>query len=641
MLRRKLVALVVALGLLGVGLPVALVVASVPASATESPTWPDSGGYYAYCNDHLTPYDTGAGGGAYQWQWSLACESVANPATVSGWYWGLNFTSGYAPRLPVYNAPPGTWPFPTSPLPAGQYGYSSSTATSFFTAFGAVTAADVASATLVMCEGFHSWDTCHPVREDHRDTDTGSSNAIQSMPTFPGDTFPGGVPGVLPTTPIDLPAYTCQRDLIQAADGSWVVNLNAAGPTGLPAGAVSGAVINEQWVLPWDPAHPVPKVSTVTVPASGKPAGGWSLEFDATVTVTNSYTFPAPDPDLPKALRLVGTNQPWILHAGEHPTGSPDADVYEAVDPAGGHYLGWYRGDGTLDVFVTTTGDPAPRHINVGPVDRNVTSPGEIGYVHGFLPAGWEHQGQLFYFDRPPAGDYVALAPDNHQTITMQCFVTLDVARPAVGGSATSAPPATTPSGAGQSGGGCDAGSLGHIPLIGGVLDATAGLACSIGGLLGKLGDLLRWLLIPQTLPWSDMWDGPSGLHSRFPFTAITQAGSLVGALTGTMTESNYGPACGPVLDMSGPLSRVSLGADTSAIKVGLPNPSGSGCAGSGPAGARTEWDDTLGDVWGYRSLMKAIGTLFLVVIFVQRVAGSFIGGGTGIEAGDEGGSDE
>lgn len=169
--------------------------------------------------------------------------------------------------------------------------------------------------------------------------------------------------------------------------------------------------------------------------------------------------------------------------------------------------------------------------------------------------------------------------------------------------------------------------------MIGGLFDGTARLACSIAGVVGKLGDLLKWLFIPDELPWSDMWEDMEG---KFPFTAIGEAGGVFGALTSKINEDNYGEACGPVLDLSSAMDRIAMGADTSGFKVGLPNPSTSGCPGSGVAGARTEWDNTLGDIWGYRALVRGIATLFLVVLFVQKLAAAFGGGETGLEAGNE-----
>jgi hypothetical protein len=449
-----------------------------------------------------------------------------------------------------------------------------------------------------------------------------------SMPAaYPTDYYTGGVsPG---PTNITRPAYECSR-VYNATTGT--VDLTATGPTGLPAGALSGAVLSEQWVIPWlpDGANVVPKVSTVTLPEE-KPVGGWTLTFTANLTVTSpNYAF------TPAAQQATAAYLPYLTRVDEWIAGASTESRNQ--NPV---LLGVVRdGTTTLDPrlpharYLGTADDEQPLRLNFDPTSGNVygywprVAPEAerdpwvfIGKTTGasYRPAGNGFGG---YWRVPVVGAGYDLTTTTHTSV--RCQVLLDVARPGVGGTAkvgTGTPPAETdPPTAG--GGGCDAGPLGGIPIIGGILDATASLACAIGDIVGRLGDLLIGLLGPPDVEFSDLW---AGYESAFPFTVTAEASGLVGTVGSAFSSAADGSVCGS-FDFS-----EALGGDQ-ALNIKLPTPTGSGCAVNSTATEESE--RAAGDLFGWRTQLRTALLLLLSVGFMFRVVGAFSPKETGLEPG-------
>lgn len=622
---------------------VGLVAGGLPASADEIPV-PDVAGAEALCNVEVRNV-TGVGG-VTQGLW-FSCV-YGNAAGTSGAPTTINLSI-------EYDYPAGPW---------GAAGHHSGLASSVAMTCGGGLGAK-------RCQGSTSWNghtgiTNPSVKAGgsggtyNYATWTGPiwrlargaaalGSAITAYPeahypAWPEDWYPGGLALY---TNITLPGYTCERELVLQPDGAWVANLDADGPTGLPAGAESGVITAEQWYLPWDLENPVPKVSTVTLPATGKPPGGWRLRFEASVTLTEEYRFPAIDPNLSVANDLLDSIPVWYTSATDPAFDGDIGTHYHA-------YVGWTLDnkrhwlrvfdDGTFDLDITDshgTVDPAVR-VPVGPLDisHNV-GPAVLGYAqipyNEFTPTpsadiNWA------IFKLVDGGDWEPDTSDVLHEATMDCWVTLDVDRPQFGGGGevgSDTPPEPGEGGSGSSEG-CSAGPLGSVPLIGGVFDSTARLACTLADLLGKVFAFLLRLFIPETLEWEGTFDGVS---ARFPLNLVTDLLGAGGSIKDAVTVAkDNGEAC-PSMDASSIVKGVNIpGGERDwglAFNPKLPTPSDSGCA-SIFGGARTDLEDKLGDLFGFRGVIRNLLLLGMYVWLFFKVIAAFGDGKTGLEPVDD-----
>jgi hypothetical protein len=459
--------------------------------------------------------------------------------------------------------------------------------------------------------------------------------------------------GVTPVTAISRPAYECQRTYDPA---TGTVSVTATGPSGLPAGALTGAVLDEHWSIPWidDGASTTPKVATLTVPPEAPP-GGWTLTFTAILEVTSpNYEF------TPTAQDVTAAYLPYLTRLDEWIAGA----TATAVD-GNPVLIGVIRnGTTTLDPrlphdrYVGTSDDDQPLRMYFDPDTAN---------VYGYWPrlAGEAERSPWVYIGKTTGATYrnapsgfgglwrvpvsgAGYSTTTSDTTSVRCQVLLDVDRPTVGGSAgtedgpgESDPPTT---GGGSS---CDAGPLGSIPIIGGILDSTANLACIVGGLLGHLLDGLVRLFVPSWTtcggdkpgPWCGLFDD---VEAQFPLNIGAEVVRLVtGLIDSITTAAAAGDPCYtiPVGGLLDAITPDSLGGPVDPdATIRLVTPSSTGCAGmmgrnvtqnadgsvTGTNVHRSTLDNFVGDIGGLLPVVYGIQQVLLVLWFCQSVVRAF-----------------
>jgi hypothetical protein len=145
-----------------------------------------------------------------------------------------------------------------------------------------------------------------------------------------------------------------------------------------------------------------------------------------------------------------------------------------------------------------------------------------------------------------------------------------------------------------------------------GVEDVAADIAALPSLIVTGLESALEYLFIPSSTTESDL---QSQAQSTFPITWVdTLTGGVSAVVSGAVTGLSSG-ACGPYIGWSG-LAVPSWG-------VRLPAPSTSGCAGNGPAGARTVEDNDAGDLFGWRTDIRGALLVFMTLGFVIRIVRS------------------
>jgi hypothetical protein len=102
-------------------------------------------------------------------------------------------------------------------------------------------------------------------------------------------------------------------------------------------------------------------------------------------------------------------------------------------------------------------------------------------------------------------------------------------------------------------------------------------------------------------------------MSSVFPLDwappVVDGAGTVISGVTGGLANG----ACGPHVGWTGAAPVPSYG-------IYLPTPSTSGCPGNGPAGARTSYDNSGGDLFGYRVIARDAVMAFMFLAFAVRV---------------------
>lgn len=448
-------------------------------------------------------------------------------------------------------------------------------------------------------------------------------------PAMPTDWYPGGSPE---PSIVSRPAYTCER---QYNPTTGTVDLDATGPTGLPAGALSGAVISENWSVPWlnDGAPTVPKVATLTAPTTAPP-GGWTLTFSASVELTSPlYQF------TPAVASALAYYMPYLRHeklwwfggAGANTNSSDYVWQHSGAQLPDDRYVG--TEDYRKDLRFAVDGIPGGQ------------TPDLNGLVRVYWPRLSGEPERDDYIVIGPAASFVLGDPQDEPayeltaridvaggyyetttatTVTLSCQVLLDVTRPALGGAGTTDIEDNPPPAGGTGAGGCSAGPLGSIPLIGGILDATASLACAIGDIIGRLlSGLLAFFMPPANLDWGGLWEG---IETEFPFSIGTEIVSAVAGIhAAVITGKDGGDACG-TMDVRS-IGRAGTPAEFDAqwdgFLVALPTPEVSGCPGWGGA-PRTELQNRLGDMLGFRQTVRGIAAVFLYLGVFMMVLRAF-----------------
>ncbi len=427
-------------------------------------------------------------------------------------------------------------------------------------------------------------------------------------------------------TPAAVPGYTCQRTIRQDSAGRWVVDLGATGPT-MPAGAGAPTSVSETWAVPWLTSG-VPKTATVTVPDGPEPLGGYTLTFTGVVNSVSGTTWTDRPAGVKAAVQLLDGTHSFTRSFAQQLTGY----WYRDGRITGS---GWEFNDGSTTHHLTLTYsavwgyDAVLDGVEVGSV---VVQPVDAG-AFDLGSAQWVAHIKVKANDLSFANPYTVGGGD-WQQVTMRCAVLVDVQNASVGGGSfvgpTQTPPATAPSGG--NGQGCSAGVLGDIPLIGGILDSTASLACTVGDLLGRLLDFLIRLLIPNSFP--DLSSLTTILSARFPFSIVTQlvdtTRSLVDGVTDGLGTSN---GCGPAINVDSVVHDGVAGTAAATPLSGfhlapqLPVPAAAGCDAGRPA-----WEDTLTDLFGFRTAVRGLILVGLYVGLFMRALRAFGWGATDLD---------
>lgn len=127
-------------------------------------------------------------------------------------------------------------------------------------------------------------------------------------------------------------------------------------------------------------------------------------------------------------------------------------------------------------------------------------------------------------------------------------------------------------------------------------------------------GKLMRCLFIPTDLTADSVAGGTCS--TQFPCSWLAEGHAAAVLIHTDLAGGVDGQACGPSVGFDLPDSiATSVGRDD--YRAVLPTPSGLNCPGNGPAGARTADDDKVGDLFGYRSLVRNVARVFLGLGFL------------------------
>jgi hypothetical protein len=166
-----------------------------------------------------------------------------------------------------------------------------------------------------------------------------------------------------------------------------------------------------------------------------------------------------------------------------------------------------------------------------------------------------------------------------------------------------------------------------HSAAGGSAVDEQDDADCPSGwGWLNPLAfvRILKCLFVPQE-PF-DAGELVDDLASSFPGNWVAAVGSGFSTLVSEANAglSNSAGGCGPDMGLN-MNSVVEVPGDPSHQKApnvhwNLPTPPGSGCHGSGANGARTGTDDQVGNLWGWRTKLRAGAAVFLWFAFARSM---------------------
>jgi hypothetical protein len=408
--------------------------------------------------------------------------------------------------------------------------------------------------------------------------------ATGAMPAWPSDWYAGGTPGA--SRDGESPSYDCWRDYRDLGGGEAAVDLHAH-------------LLNPMASSPW-----------VT-----EGAGFWTVTYDGAVhAVGKDATLHLPSPASRPAGGMVAVYHGQRSFSSNH-VGRVDSDTTSAwqIDDASpsARYLRKER-QNKIEQFGGFMDLTTRRALNGIVQFFNGTTPLDVDVLHTTTTTTWD-------------------------TVNVECGVALDyAASPEIAknevappGAVTTAPPSTGPytggSAAERAHDKCSYDGWGSgTPVLRSVLsviNVVRSLSC---------------LLVPSPGAFDGMWDGVS---TQFPANVASGA---VGALTSTWssvgTAIDAGNGCvevpvGSMLNVvaTGPLS----GKDWSGVTLRLPAPASAGCA-SLTRGLSGDADTKLGDLFGFRTAIRALLLFLMWLSVAYRVVGSIVPAPKELEVGGD-----
>lgn len=564
---RRLVALVVAVAVVLVALPVEL------AAAAQLPGPPDASGNYGVCNTVLvaTSQSSDASGNPLSWDPATACNLGAAAATTGQFSHYVITMNGWngAGETGFTNRAVGTTSSDVHAVsPLRMYDGSSADIANFSAAivgtwkvYACQTGASPSGATPTqLLDPAGSW-KCVPMKmfvstsipSPRRSRFAPITETDPAAPAYPGDYFAGGTAGTGPSTPppapspLNAPSYQCQRTLNSSGSG-WTATFAALGPFGAPTPAPT--TVSEAWsggFLPAPLPGNTPAAQAVPSPA---PVGGW------VVTWTGSYTLPADDATHAYTWN-VGAQDPLRQLVNGATSWTPTSPIGQTLNSQQLHDL--LAGGSTTGATWTNSGHTATLSAvgSYGDLGLSIDGTSYGTVLASFTSSGTSTTAATFRvttaygiggYALPNAVTGASFGTDP-RTLTLSCAVLVDLSQPNTGVQATlqppnsSAPPSSATSPTGSTGSGsCSAGPLGSIPLIGGALDATAELVCAMGDMLGRLLNGLSNLFLSMFVPSSasidalkHLWDT---VTTKAPFSIIVSVLAFIPNTTSAFTSS-------------------------------------------------------------------------------------------------------
>lgn len=146
-------------------------------------------------------------------------------------------------------------------------------------------------------------------------------------------------------------------------------------------------------------------------------------------------------------------------------------------------------------------------------------------------------------------------------------------------------------------------GLQGIVNLLGSILGAIGYLgAFIISGLLEGLKDLLEWLFVPQDLSLDGLADA---CNESFPCSWVVELADGIGGIGGGVTTAAGGSCMTPAIGWA-------------EFQASFPPPPGCGVNGEAePMGGAAS---TAGDLWGFRSALRALAFVVAGWVFIQAV---------------------
>jgi len=152
--------------------------------------------------------------------------------------------------------------------------------------------------------------------------------------------------------------------------------------------------------------------------------------------------------------------------------------------------------------------------------------------------------------------------------------------------------------------------------LLTSALSLLAGVVDAIVGLPEAIWSTAVGYLVPSPAELASVKTEASGrLSSTPPGAAIASATGLVGVFLAKVNGGLASPSCGPVIGFDGAGS-VGGAAAMPGFHLRLPSPAP--CAGNGPGGSRTSYDNDAADLLGYRQLVRGLLLFGLVAAVLQ-----------------------
>lgn len=402
------------------------------------------------------------------------------------------------------------------------------------------------------------------------------STAEASMPF---DHYPGGTPGDAPRPQAGAPNYTCASKLDATGGGNYIATLTAELLNAdMPPGVVDDV---GYWELSWTTTtYPGRRVRVPTPDAATLSGAGWWALYHSERNLPQALA-PRNDPPGTRYVIEEGSNLARYLSgerlgAAERFAGWWDINTRRFANSV----AQFFGGDGAamLDTeYQQGTVEWRKVKVECG-VSADPTAPPEA------------QRNQVDLNQGPDAGEPATVPPQGGGA--GDCFESVDFAGPANWWNPL------------------DWGRAAWSGVVS-TLNVAKAMAC-----------VLRWLLIPQSLPWSELSDAATG---AFPLNLLPEVGSVWGAVGDAWDATGAEGGCFAV-DLEATkadLWPAGEPAPVGAWRYSLPTPAASGCGGSfGPT--RTAADDAMGELWGFRGPLRAGARVLLWLAVMYRVIRAF-----------------